>query len=369
MTPLERLLTASRKGRADKLPFFHYWRHCDFGWAERFCRNAGMGITWERPCYIEKIHDVEINVAQKETRGETIFRKTITTPVGSVYEEVKNTPGTGQWKLNRGWMDSTPWRLSRFIKSPEDYKVMLYVAEHTEYSADYFPVEQAAEWLGEDGMVTVRLPHSPMQMLMIHWVGSEQGRFFYHHADYPDLVEELYRAVSDSRTPLYDIAAKSPVDVIRSGDNVDGVMVNPNLFKRYFMPEYERQARIFHDRGKLMAVHMDGRLNVLKDLIKETSIDIIEGFHPHPIGDLSLRDALRHWKDKVLWIGFPGSIYSEGPDATRQYTIDMLNQLGTGERAALAMSTENLVSNENLLAVTSVLEHAYLPLSAAVIDR
>jgi hypothetical protein len=66
-----------------------------------------------------------------------------------------------------------------------------------------------------------------------------------------------------------------------------------------------------------MAVHMDGRLNVLKDIIAETPIDIIEDFHPPPMGDLSLRDALKHWKEKVIWIGFPGSIYSEGPEATR----------------------------------------------------
>ena len=33
------------------------------------------------------------------------------------------------------------------------------------------------------------------------------------------------------------------------------------------------------------------------------------------------------------------------------------------------MSSENLVSNENLLVLTSVLEHAELPLSDAVVDN
>ena len=53
--------------------------------------------------------------------------------------------------------------------------------------ADFFPVEQAMEWLGEEGVVLDGLPHSPMQMLMIHWVGSEGGRFFYDLADYPEI--------------------------------------------------------------------------------------------------------------------------------------------------------------------------------------
>ena len=210
MTRRERLLAAAKKDLADKLPFFHYWRHCDFGWAERQCRSMGMGMTWERPAHVEKMHGVEIHTLQKEIQGETVFRRTYKTPVGSIYDEFKNAPGTGAWKLNRGWKDITPWNVSRLIKQPEDYKIMKYIVENTEYAADYFPVEQAMEWLGDDGLVTVRLPHSPMQMLMIHWVGSEGGRFFFHHADYPELVEDLYRAVSKSREPMYEIAAKSP---------------------------------------------------------------------------------------------------------------------------------------------------------------
>jgi hypothetical protein len=218
------------------------------------------------------------------------------------------------------------------------------------------------EWLGDEGVVIDSLPHSPMQMLMIDWVGSEKGRFFYHHTDYPDLVEELYHAISKSREPLYEITAKSPAPISRSGDNIDGVLVNPILFEKYFMPEYEKQATVFHRHGKLLAVHMDGRLNILKDLINQTEIDIIEAFHPPPMGDLPLGEALSLWKDKVVWMGFPGSVYSLGPETTRQYTMDLLKEIGTGQRLTVAMSTENLVSNNNLLAVTSVLENAELPL-------
>jgi hypothetical protein len=247
------------------------------------------------------------------------------------------------------------------IKNPEDYKVLKYMVENTEYIADYFPIEQAMDWLGEEGVVLDGLPHSPMQMLMIDWIGSEQGRFFFHHVDYPDLVDDLYRAISKSCEPLYEIAAKSPAPIALCGDNIDGVLVNPGLFEKYFMPEYEKQAKVLHNHGKLMAVHMDGRLNVLKDLIAKTPIDIIEAFHTPPMGDLSVGEALSLWKDKVIWIGFPGSVYDLGSDATRKHALDILREAGTGERLAVAMSTENLVSNENLLMLTSVLEKADLP--------
>jgi hypothetical protein len=237
------------------------------------------------------------------------------------------------------------------------------MVEHTEYVADVFPIEQAMDWLGDEGVVLAALPHSPMQMLMIDWVGSESGRFFFHHADHPDLVESLYRALCASREPLYEIAARSPASIVLCGDNVDGVLVTPRLFERYFMPVYQRQAEILHAHDKWMAVHMDGRLEALQDLIARTPIDIVEAFHPPPMGDLPIGQALSAWPDKAIWVGFPASIYLHGPQTTARYARELLAQAGSGERLVIEMSTENLVSNENLLALTAVLQQAKLPLA------
>jgi hypothetical protein len=135
------------------------------------------------------------------------------------------------------------------------------------------------------------------------------------------------------------------------------------------MPVYERQGKVLHERGKLMAVHMDGRLGVLKDLIGKTPIDIVEALHPPPMGDLPIGEALALWPDKAIWLGFPGSVYALGPEATRDYALSLLAEVGQGERLAIAVSTENLVSNENLLALTSVLEQADLPLTTGRIDE
>ena len=369
MTRRERLMVATLKGRADKLPFFHYWRHSQIGWAERECRNRGMGMNWVRPSYTMKMHGVNVSETPAVISGQVVIRRTYSTPVGSIYLDEKREPGVGQWHAQRSWRDVSPWQTKRLIREPEDYKVLKYIVENTEYIADYFPIEQAMDWLGEDGVVLDGLPHSPMQMLMIDWIGSEQGRFFFHHADYPGLVDDLYGAISKSREPLYEIAAKSPAPIVLCGDNIDGVLVNPMLFEKYFMPEYEKQAKVLHNHGKLMAVHMDGRLKVLRALIAQTPIDIVEAFHPPPMGDLSVGEALSLWKDKVIWIGFPSSVYDLGPNATKKHALDILREVGTGERVAVAMSTENLVSNENLRMLTSVLEKADLPLTKEIIDQ
>jgi hypothetical protein len=365
MTRRERIMAATLKKRADRLPFFHYWRHCQIGWAERECRNRGMGINWLRPPYAVKMHGVEIREEQGVSpNGEAVIRRTYSTPVGSVYLEELREPGTGQWHADRSWKDITPWQTVRLIKEPEDYPVVKHIVENTEYTADYFPIEQAMDWLGEDGVVLDSLPHSPIQMLMIDWIGSEGGRFFFHHADLLDLVDDIYEAIAKSREVQYEIAAKSPAPITLCTDNIDGVLVTPELFEKYCMPVYESQAEVLHKHGKLLAVHMDGRLNVLKELISKTPIDIVEAFHPPPMGDLPPGEALSLWRDKVIWIGFPASVFELGPEAAKQHTLDFLREVGSGERLTVAMSTENLVSNENLRMVTSVLEKAELPLTA-----
>ena len=108
--------------------------------------------------------------------GQALFRRIYSTPIECLYEEERSDPTVGQWHGGWSWKSMLPWVTSRLIKGPEDYRVPKYIVEHTEYVADYFPLDQAIEWLGREGVVLDSLPHSPMQMLLINWVGSEEGR-------------------------------------------------------------------------------------------------------------------------------------------------------------------------------------------------
>lgn len=376
MTHRERIMAATRKQRADKLPFFSTWRYLPIGSAERECRNRGMGITWARPSCIMKIHGVK-EIEEVDKSNPFTVRRTYSTPVGSISLVEKRYPGIGLWRLSRGWKGEAPWQTERAIKSLDDYKVLKYIIENTEYVPDYFPIEQAKEWLGDDGVVLDYLhgflwdfiPHSPMQSLMIDWIGSEGGRCFVEMFKHLDLVEDLYHAYSKSYEAMYNIAAKSPADIVWYVDNIDAVLVNPRLFEKYFMPEYEKLGEILHANGKLLAVHMDGRVNIIKDLIARTPIDIIEALTPPPLCDLPIGEALSLWKDKVIWAGFPGTVYALGTQAIKKFTLDLLREVIPGDRLAITMSTENLVSNEHHLLLTSILENADLPLTQEKIDR
>lgn len=370
MTRRVRILAASRKQRADRVPFFHNWRHSQQGWAERDCRNRGMGLSWARPSYTFTWHGVEVTETWKDyTTGPAELRRTFKTPVGTISHVEKREAGVGQWHANRSWGDVTPWQTERAIKGPDDYKVLKYMYENLEIKADYFPLEQAKDWLGEDGFVWDWVPHQGLQLLMIDWVGSEGGRFFVHHARYPDLVEELYETIAKAYEPLWEIASGSPADFFLLADNIDAVLVNPRLFEKYFIPEWGKCCEQMHAAGKLVGVHCDGRMAALKHLVPKTSIDVVEALHVPPMGDLPLGEALDLWPDKVIWTGFPGSVYALGPEETREQALAMLRDIGTGERVCFEVSTENQVSNENMLALTSVLENATLPLTRDKLDE
>jgi len=339
------------------------------GWAERECRNRGMGLAWARPSHVARMNNVVVTEEKNASLGEGVVRITYSTPKGSVYMDEKREPGTGAWHANRSWKDVTPWARKRLIREAQDYDVVQYMVENTEYLPDYFPIEQAQYWVGSEGIVLAHLPKTPMARLIIEWIGTEEGRCYIHLKKYLDRLEALYAAMSKNMEGLYEIAAQSPADFVIVMENMEGLLISPPLYMKYFLPEYEKCAQIFHRYGKKWAIHMDGRLNILKNLIAQSPIDIIEAFHPPPMGDLSLDEALATWKDKIIWIGYPGAIYELGPEAVKKYTLDLLRSAGPGTRLVMAMSTENLVSNENLLMLTSVMENADLPLTGEKIDR
>ena len=84
-----------------------------------------MGIIWLRPCYVERLHEVEVSERSAvSSRGETVVRRTYTTPVGSVYLDEKREAGSGSWHADLGWTGMSPWLTARLIKEPEDYEVV-----------------------------------------------------------------------------------------------------------------------------------------------------------------------------------------------------------------------------------------------------
>ncbi|MEM2841011.1 MAG: hypothetical protein QXN62_05580 [Candidatus Bathyarchaeia archaeon] len=367
MTVRERLMTTLRGGVADRIPIAGFDRHLLQGEKEREARNRGLGLICHRPCYIESILDTEVLT---KSGGPNTQVKIYNTPVGSVNEVLSYGAGYGIALFGRDWQGVVPRRKEFLVKKPEDYKVLKYIVENLHYEPYYFAIEDQMKRLGEDGIVVATLPYEPMHRILIEFV--DWKRFYMDLVKNREAIEEIYEILKEKYIKeLYPIAANSPAEVVMVGANIDSILVNPPLFEKYYISPYEECAEILHPKGKLLNVHMDGRLKALRDHIAKTRLNVIEAFTPPPMGDLPIDEALNIWKNKVLWINFPSTISTlmgPSPKNVKKYLIDLLEHTIPGERITLIVSTENRVPTENMMAMVEVMEKAELPLTKETIE-
>ncbi|UCD73446.1 MAG: hypothetical protein JSW01_02035 [Candidatus Bathyarchaeota archaeon] len=325
---------------------------------EREVRNRGLGLLCYRPCFVESVSKVEVTT---KTEGD-ILTRTYTTPVGSITERLKFGVGYGQGRYGRDWKGMQPRRIEFAVKNTEDYDVLKFIIENTHYEPYYFAIEDQQKRLGDDGIVVARIGYSPFQRLLIQWVGP---RLYIHHARQRELVDAVYSILEERcEAELFPIAADSPTEVVLYGDNIDGVLVSPQIFEEYHLPSYTKCAEMLHAKGKLLDVHMDGRLKNISSLIANSDIDIVEAFTPPPMGDFSIEEALSMWKEKILWVNFPSSVsVLMGPSDVKKYLVEQLKLMIPGARLLIIASTENYLPEENLRVMTEVMQRARLPLS------
>ena len=366
MHPRERMLALVRGQAPDRIPFFHTDHHLLRGEKEREARNRGLGLLVYRPCYVESLPNVEIVTKHVNNK----LKRTYSTPVGSLTEVQEIGVGYGNAGYAfRDWKGVIPAIREFLVKKPEDYKVLKFIVENLHYEPYYYAVQDQLEHLGHDGLVVSDLPYEPLERLLLDWV--DWKRLYIDLARKPTVIDEIVQILeSKYEQELFPIAAQSPSEVVRYGGNVDSLLVSPSMFHEYYLPSYSRFADLMHSNGKLLNVHMDGRLNALAAEIARSRVDVVEAFTPPPMGDLPIDKALKLWKDKIIWINFPSAISTLPklpPREVKEYLAEQLRLLIPGVRVALIVSTENRVPEENLMAMVEVMEEATLPLSTAKI--
>ncbi len=183
------------------------------------------------------------------------------------------------------------------------------------------------------------LPRSPLMFMLWDLMGPE--RFAIDMYERPDDFFRLYDTVTQRRREQYEISAASPALVLHVGDNITGDMIGPERFVRYCVPCYNEFASYLHSEGKLLAVHMDGRMKALADAVADSQVDIVEAFSAVPDGDLELAEAHRTWPDKIIWTNYPSPVHLWPPEQIVAYTRQMLRDIAPGDRFLVGI-TENI---------------------------
>lgn len=327
MTIRERILRTLTWADPDRVPLTIYDGLLPRGMAERQLREAGVGLITRLPAHKVEHRKVEITSREYFENGSRLVRRTIHTPAGEVWQTIETDPGYG-----------SNWIREHFIKGPGDYAVMESYMRDGVYHDNYEAIREAKRRTGDDGIVLVRVGKSPLQEMLYLMMGYE--RFAVDFYENRGLFDGLHSTMVERCQELYGMAADAPVEILQLADNITAEAIGSERFQNYLIPEYAKLKASIGGTGKLLAVHMDGRLRGLADQIAAAPCDIIEGMTAPPMGDVSVRDARLVWPGKALWINFTSSVHLESPERIEAHTRQLINEAGSKRGFAISV-TEN----------------------------
>lgn len=352
MTPRKRVEAILRGDRPDRVPFTIYECMVPPGAAGEQLRNEGM-------CIVDRGHPVirgrTPNVTSESKSytegGVTYSRTDIHTPAGDLHS-ISRPAGF------------TSWHVKRLFTQPEDYKPLLFMTQDTEYEPCYDVFSKAEAEAGDNVILRSSVGGTPLHQIMISWMGVET--FAIEWAERRDEVLKLYDALVEQRRKHYILVAKSPVLHLNYGGNETGSVMGRERFEKYVIPNYKEAAEIMHKHGKLIGAHLDGDNKVWADLVAESDLDYIEAFTPAPDCDMSLKEAMDAWPDKVIWINFTSSVHLQPDEGVEAETRKLLKESAPGDRLIIGI-TEDVPpqrNHESLLAISRAInKYGKLPIA------
>ena len=176
-----------------------------------------LGPPWHLyPEYLSEIRGAEFRVDYRWDDGILVERRTYTTPVGTVWQEITNDrAGAGSEHIRK-----------HYITQRDDYRVVKYLVENTVVRSNEEAIRDRMRDLDGDGIVFGRLDRNPYQKCLIELAGPE--RFLVDlHTD-PEPALELMDALSRKHEESLALALESQVEVLWQPDNMTSLMTPPD---------------------------------------------------------------------------------------------------------------------------------------------
>ena len=200
-----------------------------------------------------------------------------------------------------------PYLTEHLIKTEEDYRIAEHIIEHTEIVPQFDKILQDERELGDNGFVVPCLHRIPFQQALLEYLGELP--LFKALYDSPRLLDRLIHLLDQQFMQILQLLADLPAIYVEFGDNLDGVMTNPKLFKKYSLPCYQKYTETLHGQGKKVGSHTDGNIKPLLHLLAESGLDVCESFSPAPLTECTFQEAWETWENgPMIWGGFPSPI-------------------------------------------------------------
>jgi uroporphyrinogen-III decarboxylase len=224
------------------------------------------------------------------------------------------------------------------IKSVDDYPIVEYILEHTEYIPAYEALHELIAEFGDQGLAIGGAGWTPIHALMNEYIGY--GQCFYHMYDHPEEFARLLQVVQESTWQAKKIAARSPAEIVMIGCNWTDSITSPPLFRKYFMPALEEAVDLMHGHGKLTTCHVDGHMKALLKLFAQTGVDVAEALAPAPLCNYTLAEARETLGSRMaIWGGIPTPLFTDvyGDRDFDDYVRGIFRTIAPGDHFILAM--------------------------------
>jgi uroporphyrinogen-III decarboxylase len=225
------------------------------------------------------------------------------TPVGTVSEKSRRTPDLDRVGIQ-------PLVVEKLLKRPEDYDVVRYMIEHTEYHPCYDEFLAYDREVGDDGLPMVSVGEVPFHHFLADLCGYEKA--YLDLFDYPEKVEGLLQTMTDVyRERMWPVVARSPARLVLHGAHFASQTTPPSYFKRYITPYVQEFTSYMHAHGKSVAQHADNDTSEILGDLAEAGYDMQECFVTAPMVPCTLRQAREQWGESMIIFGGVPSVLLE----------------------------------------------------------
>jgi hypothetical protein len=179
------------------------------------------------------------------------------------------------------------------ISSWEDYDSFAEIMSHLEFVPTYDAYRRYDAEIGPAGLPMVVIGAIPFHYLLQEWTGYEKGFLDMH--DRPDVFLNAVEAGNRAHRRMWEVVAESPAKLVLHGINFDIQTTPPPLFREHFVLYLREFVDEMHRAGKWVALHADGNLTGLWELVLECGFDVADCFACPPIVPSTVAQARQVW--------------------------------------------------------------------------
>ncbi|MEI6211582.1 MAG: uroporphyrinogen decarboxylase family protein [bacterium] len=245
-----------------------------------FHQHIGADPLWRgAPCPVRFLSPAEVQTSTFDESGRVVTK--VQTPVGAIRQASARSEVGNTWFL-----------VEHPLKTEEDYKVQIWIEEHTRLEPDARTVADHFCGAGREGLsLGMLIPRgkSAFQSLVEHHAGTEELN--YALADFPDTVESLLDVMIRNDLAAARLAAASPYEYFITWEDSSTQNYSPAQYDKYIGPEIRQWCELLAAHQKRYVQHACGHVRDLLGRMKAGGVYAVESLAPRPTGNVALSEA------------------------------------------------------------------------------